>query len=81
MKKKIELSDLCRQRIIEEIDKSELYETAEYVGDYQDYHVYVLSFLKPEEAGCNGLPEYLLVKDPEVKRATIEQDREFDRLF
>ena len=73
---KIELSEKCRKRIIKEIEKSRFYETAEYVGEYKGYMAFGLGFLDPESAGCYGLPEYLLVKDPFVRKATIEENKE-----
>lgn len=78
---KINLSDECRKRIIEEIDKTEFFQTVEYVGEYKGYLVYVFSFLDKENPPIYGLPDFLLVKDPEVRNATLEEKEDLWKLF
>lgn len=78
---KIEISEKAKEKIIKFIDKSDLFETAEYVCEYKDYHAYAFDFLDKSEPVMYGLPEYLLVKGDSVRKATNKEAREIDTLY
>lgn len=78
---KIEISEKAKERIIELIEQSDLFETAEYVCEYKGCHAYAFSFLDKSKPVIYGLPEYLLVNGDSVKKATDKEAREIDTLY